>query len=55
MDLDEVITVTADGVEVFQGRVERKARVIWDSLRQRPDPDSAATADLHLKLVDGGK
>ena len=41
-----------DGVEVFKGKVGRKAQVIWDSLKQRLDPNTVATAELHLKLQD---
>ncbi|HCQ37963.1 MAG TPA: polyhydroxyalkanoate depolymerase [Verrucomicrobiales bacterium] len=50
VDLDKVVTVKADGVEVFKGKLDRQARVIWESLKQRPDPRSAATAELRLKL-----
>ena len=50
VDLDKVVTVKADGVEVFKGKLDRQARVISESLKQRPDPRSAATAELRLKL-----
>ena len=50
VNLDKVVTVNADGVEVFKGKLERKARVIWESLKQRQDPNSVATAELHLAL-----
>jgi hypothetical protein len=50
VNLDKVVTVNADGVEVFKGKLERKARVIWESLKQRQDPNSVATAELHLEL-----
>tara|TARA_B100000963_G_scaffold23641_1_gene17672 strand:+ start:51 stop:2366 length:2316 start_codon:yes stop_codon:yes gene_type:complete len=52
MNLDEAFSVKVDGVEVFKGKVERKAQVIWDSLKQRLDPNTVATAELHLKLQD---
>ena len=50
VNLDKVVTVNADGVEVFKGKLERQARVIWESLKQRQDPNSVATAELHLAL-----
>ena len=50
LDLDQAMVVKVDGVEVFRGKVERRAQAIWDSLQQRPDVTSAATAVLHLKF-----
>ncbi|MBT8036740.1 MAG: dienelactone hydrolase family protein [Verrucomicrobiae bacterium] len=50
LDLDRPVTVTVNGKEVFKGGVERNAQAIWNSLRQRLDPNSMATGVLHLKF-----
>jgi hypothetical protein len=48
IDLDRPITVEVNGTEVFQGDVPRRAESIAESLRQRADPRSAATATLSI-------
>jgi poly(3-hydroxybutyrate) depolymerase len=48
LDLDRPIRVSANGREVFQGRVRRRAEAIRESLQERADPRSAATAKLAL-------
>jgi hypothetical protein len=46
LDLDQEIIVELNGKEVFRGLVTRSAQAIFDSLNQRLDPRSAATAVL---------
>ena len=46
IDLDKPITVTANGKTVYEGRVARTRWAIEQSLRQRNDDKSAATALL---------
>lgn len=48
LNLDTPLRVTVKGSEVFQGRVARRAEVIRESLQERADPHSAATAKLTL-------
>ncbi len=48
VDLDRPVRVTVDGRVVFDGRVPRTAGAIWQSLQERADPASAATAVLRL-------
>lgn len=48
LDLNEVITVTRNGKQVFQGKVTRTALAIYESLSERLDPNSVASA--HLKI-----
>ncbi|MFT4514983.1 MAG: hypothetical protein ACI91B_003696 [Planctomycetota bacterium] len=48
LDLDKEITVIRNGQQVFQGRVPRTARAIYESLSGRLDPNSVATADLNI-------
>lgn len=50
LDLDQQVKVVANGKIVFQGKVARQANAILESLRQRADPHSAATATLDVKL-----
>ena len=50
LDLDQTVTVKADGKEVFKGKVERSMQSLWHSLTERADVSSAATALLELKL-----
>ncbi len=52
VDLDQPVVVKVDGREVYRDKVERSVQAIWNSLRERPDVASAATAGLHLKLQD---
>ncbi len=49
VDLDRPIRVWVNGREVFQGRVFRRAEVIRESLEERADPRTAATAKLTLR------
>ncbi len=48
LDLDRPVRVTVNGSVVFAGKVPRTARAIWQSLEERADPASAATALLTL-------
>ena len=50
LDLDQPVVVKADGREVFRGKVERGVQAIWNSLQDRPDVASVATAELQLKF-----
>jgi len=45
-NLNSPLRVTVNGREVFQGRVTRRTEVIRQSLQERADPRSAATAEL---------
>ncbi|HEY3860625.1 MAG TPA: sugar-binding protein [Verrucomicrobiae bacterium] len=46
VNLDQPVTVQAGGRAIFEGSVPRSLAAIEQSLRERPDPDSAATALL---------
>lgn len=46
LNLDQPLRVLVNGAEVFRGRVVRRAEVILESLHERADPRSAATAQL---------
>jgi hypothetical protein len=46
LDLDQPITVSANGRQVFSGRVQRTRSAIEQSLRERSDPSTVATALL---------
>jgi dienelactone hydrolase len=48
VDLNRPLNVLVNGREVFRGRVARRREVIQESLLQRADPRSAATAKLIL-------
>lgn len=48
LDLDQPVQVLVNGREAFKGRAERSAEVIRESLRERADPRSAATAKIVL-------
>ena len=48
LDLDRPIRVLVNGAPVFEGKVFRSVEAIHQSLRQRLDPQSAATAELPL-------
>ncbi len=48
LDLDRPVTVKAKGKVVFEGKVRRSPAAIEASLLGRPDPSSAATAELTL-------
>jgi poly(3-hydroxybutyrate) depolymerase len=49
LNLDKPVRVSVNGHHVFQGRVPRRAEVIRESLQERADPRSAATAKLALE------
>ena len=49
LNLDNKITVQLDSREIFKGRVPRTEAAIRESLQQRADPSSAATATLKLE------
>ena len=44
------MTISVNGEKKFSGTVKRSAREIINSLDQRADPASAATASVTLKL-----
>jgi hypothetical protein len=48
LNLDEPIRVLVNDREVFHSIVTRQAEVIHESLRERADPASAATARIVL-------
>lgn len=48
INLDQEIMIKVNGVQKFQGKTARKVQAIWDSLNQRLDPSSAATAVIEL-------
>jgi hypothetical protein len=50
VDLDQAVVVTVNGKEKFNGKIERTPSAIWDSLRQRKDPGTIATATLELEF-----
>ena len=50
LDLDQEFTVSLNGKEVHKGKVTRQTKAIWDSLNERFDPFSAASATLELNL-----
>lgn len=49
LDLDRPVTVQVDDREVFSGRVPRTSEAIRQSLEERADPRSAATALLTVR------
>jgi hypothetical protein len=49
INLDQPITVEVNGVQRHAGRVDRTAAAIRQSLEERADPATAATASLALK------
>jgi hypothetical protein len=48
VNLNLPLRVSVNGREVFHGRVNRRAEAIRESLQERGDPRSAATAKLTL-------
>jgi hypothetical protein len=50
LDLDQPVVVTVNGKEKFSGKVTRSVQAIWNSLNERADPKSAATATLELNF-----
>ena len=55
IDLDAPVRVEANGIAVFEGRVDRTEAAIRRSLDERFDPASAATADLIVEWDAGGE
>ena len=51
LDLDQEITVTRNGQQVFHGKVPRTVTAIYKSLCERLDPQSVASAHLDLDEV----
>lgn len=51
VDLDRAVTVTVNGKRAFDGRVPRTRQAIEQSLAERADPATAATALLRLSHV----
>jgi poly(3-hydroxybutyrate) depolymerase len=49
VNLNQPLRVSVNGRDVFQGRMSRRAEVIRESLQERADPRSAATAQLILE------
>jgi predicted esterase len=52
IDLDEPITVIANGREVFRGRPARTEQAIAESIRLRSDPAMIATAVVRVRLTE---
>ena len=50
LDLDKEVVVTVNGVEKFKGKVERSVSAIWNSLRERMDGSSVASATVSIKF-----
>ncbi|MDB4645865.1 hypothetical protein OAF32_02875, partial [Akkermansiaceae bacterium] len=48
LNLDQPVTITLNGKEKFKGKIERKTQALWDSLNERFDPASAASATIEL-------
>jgi predicted esterase len=46
LDLDQPVRVVAGGKTVFEGKIQRSFAVVWESLREREDPELACTALL---------
>jgi dienelactone hydrolase len=49
LDLDQAITVIANGKQVFSGKVPRTVAAVRQSLEERADPPAAAVAEIRLK------
>ena len=50
VDLDQPVVVTVNGKEKFNGKVQRSAKVIRESLQQRMDPGTVATGEVKLQF-----
>lgn len=50
IDLDQEITVIVNEKEIFKGKVQRTTKAVYDSILERFDPLSAASAILELKF-----
>tara|TARA_B110000037_G_scaffold178192_1_gene203819 strand:+ start:7347 stop:9677 length:2331 start_codon:yes stop_codon:yes gene_type:complete len=50
LDLDQPVVVTVNGKEQFSGKVTRSVQAIWNSLNERADPKSVATATVELNF-----
>jgi len=48
LDLDKLVTVVAGGKTVYSGLVTRSAPSLLQSLQERADPDSAASAQIEI-------
>ncbi|MGK0518705.1 MAG: hypothetical protein ACJAUC_001398, partial [Planctomycetota bacterium] len=48
LDLDKEITVSRNGEQVFQGKVMRTVQALYESLNERMDPTSVASAHLMI-------
>jgi poly(3-hydroxybutyrate) depolymerase len=48
LDLDKEITVSRNGEQVFQGKVVRTVQALYESLNERMDPTSVASAHLMI-------
>jgi len=48
LDLDQKLTVDRDGARVYEGKVQRSVRAIYESLQERLDPTSVAVAIVEL-------
>ena len=49
LDLDQPVQVSVNGREVFHDRVKRSADVLRESLQERADPRSAASASIVVR------
>lgn len=54
LDLDQPVTVFANGREVFSGKVSRNAAAIARSLEERADPASVAFVELPVEWTTAG-
>lgn len=52
VNLNEPVTVTVDGKEVFSGKLARTREAIAGSLKQRLDPAMTATALLDINATE---
>jgi hypothetical protein len=50
LDLDQPVVVTVNGEETFSGTATRSVQAIWDSLNERADLESVATATIGLNF-----
>ena len=48
LNLDQPVTILLNGKVKFEGKIERKTQALWDSLNERLDPDTAASASIEL-------
>ena len=50
VDLDQPITVKANGMKVFQGFVKRELRSLIKTMEERGDPQHAYCAEVNLYI-----